>query len=87
MTQPPAGSLISQTQPLPKRPTPAAANRSLNVSNDPNAASIALATLPDGAPPPLGLITCQNMVWFECPPPLLRTAVRIASGHAAPGPR
>ena len=72
--------LISQTQPLPNRPAPAAANCSLNVSNDPNAASIALDTLPVGAPPPFALITCQNIVWFECPPPLLRTAVRIAAG-------
>ena len=75
--------LISQTQPLPNRPAPAAANCDLKASNEPNAASMALATFPVGAPPPFGPITCQNIVWFECPPPLFRTAVRIPSGTLA----
>ena len=27
-----------------------------------------------------GPMICQNIEWFECPPPLLRTAVRMSSG-------
>ena len=33
-----------------------------------------------GALPALGAIIFQNIVWFTCPPPLLRTAVRMSSG-------
>src|SRR6185295_4199072 len=73
-------SFISHTQPLPKRPAPAFAHSSLNLSKLPNAALIPSATLPVGAPPAFGAIHFQNMLWFQCPPPLLRTAVRIASG-------
>ena len=32
--------------------------------------------------PPAPPITSQNMLWFACPPPLLRTAPRIASGNS-----
>src|SRR5215207_3049966 len=73
-------SLFSHTQPLPKRPAPAFAHSSLNLSKLPNAELIASATLPVGAPPAFGAIHFQNMEWFQWPPPLLRTAVRIASG-------
>src|SRR5438270_7272954 len=73
-------SLSSHAQPEPKRPTPAAANCSLNFSKSPNDDLIASPTLPPGAPPALGPINSQNNVWFQCPPPLLRTAVRTASG-------
>ena len=41
---------------------------------------MALARSPVGSPPPLGFMICQNMLWLAWPPPLLRTAVRIASG-------
>src|SRR5688572_7043395 len=73
-------SLSSHTQPLPKRPVPAFAHSSLNLSKLPNEPLIASAILPVGAPPALGAIHSQNREWFQCPPPLLRTAVRIASG-------
>lgn len=32
------------------------------------------------APPPLGPMISQNKLWLACPPPLLRTAVRMPSG-------
>src|SRR5918993_4275798 len=73
-------SLSSHTQPLPKRPAPAFAHSSLNLSKLPNAELIPSATLPVGAPPALGAIHFQNMLWFQWPPPLLRTAVRMSSG-------
>src|SRR6185436_6523333 len=73
-------SLSSHTQPLPKRPAPALPHCSLNASKPPNEPLIASATLPVGAPPALGAIHVQNMLWFQWPPPLLRTAVRMASG-------
>ena len=41
---------------------------------------MASASLPVGAPPAFGPIVCQNCEWLKCPPPLFRTAVRIASG-------
>ena len=40
---------------------------------------MAAFTSPEGSPPEPPMI-CQNMVWLACPPPLLRTAVRIDSG-------
>ena len=52
----------------------------MNLSKPPNAALIASATLPVGAPPAFGAIHFQNMLWFQWPPPLLRTAVRMSSG-------
>src|SRR5262245_41459208 len=71
---------MSHTHPLPNRPAPALAHCSLKASKLPNAPLIASAALPFGAPPALGAIHVQNMLWFQCPPPLLRTAVRMASG-------
>ena len=41
------------------------------------AASTSLSGLP-----PLGLMISQNIVWLACPPRLLRTPVRMASGTA-----
>src|SRR5688572_20426875 len=73
-------SLSSHTQPLPKRPAPAFAHSSLNLSKLPNAELMASPALPVGEPPALGAIHFQNMLWFQWPPPLLRTAVRMASG-------
>src|SRR5215218_7285658 len=75
---PPA--LTSHTHPEPNRATPAALNASLNFSKSPNDALIASASLPVGPPPPFGPIVGQNCEWFQWPPPLLRTAVRTASG-------
>jgi hypothetical protein len=68
--------LISQTQPLPKRPMPAALNFVLNSSKEPNVLLIASAKLPEGEPPSFDKIS-QKKVWFQCPPPLLRTAGEI----------
>src|SRR5713226_9794394 len=71
----------SQPQPEPNRPIAAAVTSSLNLSNDPNVESIALAELPIGLPLGfLGSINSQNSEWLWCPPPLSRTAVLIASG-------
>src|SRR3981081_1163056 len=72
--------LISHAQPDPKRPTPAALNCSRNFAKSPNAVLIAAPSFPPGSPPALGAIICQNMEWFQCPPPLLRIGVRTASG-------
>ncbi len=52
----------------------------MNASKSPNVLPIASAIAPVGAPPPVGLMIRQNSVWFTCPPPLLRTAVRMSSG-------
>jgi len=42
-----------------------------------------LGELADGRPSaPPGSSSSQKKVWLECPPPLLRTAVRIGSGTA-----
>src|SRR5512132_3945422 len=73
-------SLTSHTQPLPNRPTPAFPHCSLNASKLPKEAAIASPAFPVGAPPALGAIHVQNLLWFQCPPPLLRTAVRMSSG-------
>lgn len=35
---------------------------------------------PEGAPPPSGDRAVQKPLWLACPPPLLRTAVRMSSG-------
>src|SRR5579863_1237803 len=70
----------SQAQPEPNRPIPAAANLVLNSANDPNADLTAAARSPVGSPPAPFFIIFQNMEWFQWPPPLLRTAVRIFSG-------
>src|SRR3954465_5418552 len=73
-------SLMSQAQPDPNRPVPAAANCSLNLLKSPNALLMASPSLPLGSPPLLGPMISQNIVWFQWPPPLLRTAVRTDSG-------
>src|ERR1044072_8456469 len=73
-------SLSSHTQPLPKRPAPALPHSVLKLSKLENAALIASAILPLGAPPAFGAIHFQNCEWFQWPPPLLRTAVRMSSG-------
>ena len=70
----------SQTQPLPKRPMPAASNFALNSSKLPNVALMSSASLPVGAPPAPGARIFQKNEWFQWPPPLLRTGPRIASG-------
>src|SRR5689334_7876054 len=76
----PFPSSTSHAQPEPKRPAAAAANCSLNFAKSPNDDFMAAASLPDGSPPLFGPMTCQKREWFQCPPPLLRTAVRTASG-------
>src|SRR4051794_39158435 len=70
----------SHAQPLPNRVVAALANCSLKLSKPPNVPLIRSAILPVGAPPPFGDIRGQNSEWLAWPPPLLRTAVRIASG-------
>src|SRR6266567_4259770 len=73
-------SFSSHTHPLPKRPAPALPHSVLKLSKLVNDELMASAILPVGAPPALGAIHCQNCEWFQCPPPLLRTAVRMSSG-------
>jgi hypothetical protein len=53
---------------------PALLNFSLNASNDPKVEDIASASSPFGVPPALGARLSQKKVWFQWPPPLLRTA-------------
>src|SRR5690606_41230742 len=65
---------ISHAHPLPKRVAPAVLNLVLNSSKLPNAASMAAASFPEGLPPALGARISQKKLWFQCPPPLLRTA-------------
>src|SRR5579871_2821946 len=74
--------LTSQAQPLPNWLTPAASNFSLKASKLPKVLLMASATAPVGLPPFFGPIICQNMVWFTCPPPLLRMTPRTSSGSA-----
>ncbi len=74
-------SATSQPQPLPNRPAQALANCSLNWLKPPNALVMASASAPEGSLAPPGAIVSQNIVWLACPPPLLRTGVRIASGR------
>jgi hypothetical protein len=50
----PSAFFTSQVQPEPKLPAAEAANFSLNASNEPNAALMASASAPLGAPPPAG---------------------------------
>src|SRR5215471_13379490 len=73
-------SLTSHAQPDPNRPAAAAANCSLNFAKSPNALLIAVASFPEGSPPLPGPMSSQNIEWFQCPPPLFRTAVRTDSG-------
>src|SRR4028119_409698 len=84
MDKEPSGEAISQAHPEPNKAPGAAAapNCSLNCSNEPNEESMALAKSPLGLPPPLpeGPMICQNIEWFEWPPPLFLTAVLMSSG-------
>ncbi len=52
----------------------------MNLSKPPKPCPIAAARSPFGSPPPPGPITFQKSEWLRCPPPLLRMAVRVASG-------
>src|SRR4051794_6134866 len=70
----------SHVHPEPKRLTPASFSAALSWSASPNASLIAASRSPEGSPPPFGCMICQKSVWFACPPPLLRTAMRLSSG-------
>src|SRR5574340_281985 len=78
----PAPSAVTQAQPEPNRPEAAAVNCSFNFAKSPKDRFTASAKAPVGSPPALGPMSTQNMLWFQCPPPLLRTAVRTTSGTA-----
>ncbi|MNI56116.1 hypothetical protein D3C73_1111040 [compost metagenome] len=82
----PALSTARNAQPEPKRVVAAAAKSALNLSKPPSSAVIASAKAPVGAPPASGPIVSQNREWLACPPPLLRTAVRISSGRLFKSP-
>ena len=68
---------ISQAQPLPKRPRPAASNFSLNASKLPKVAVMSSASAPVGAPPAWGARLRQKAVWLTCPPALLREQIEV----------
>src|SRR5690348_4152849 len=70
----------SQAQPEPKRFKPASLNLALKSAIEPKADWMAAARGPEGSPLPPGFMMVQNMLWLECPPALLRTAVRMDSG-------
>src|SRR5206468_9528076 len=70
----------SHAHPEPKRPAAAFANWALKASNDCHVELIASASLPFGAPPLPGPMIVQKNEWLLCPPALLRTGPRIASG-------
>ena len=73
----------SHAQPEPKRPMPAASNFAWKSAKEPKAALMAVARSPEGVPPLPGPIRFQKKVWFQWPPPLLRTGPRMASGTPA----
>ena len=77
----PLASTDSQAQPLPKRVSAALVKASLKASKPPRSRSMALASAPVGLPPLFGPMMDQNRLWLEWPPPLLRTAPRMASGR------
>src|SRR5580658_2444777 len=81
MASAPSEPFTSQAQPLPKTLMAAAPSLSWNDESEPNLASIALDSSPVGAAPPLPSVGHQKE-WLAWPPPLLRTAVRAASGTA-----
>src|ERR1017187_2839957 len=74
-----SGDLPGQAQPLPKPLMAAAVNLPSKLESEPNLASMALASSPVGAAPPLPSVGHQKE-WLAWPPPLLRTTVRTASG-------
>ena len=76
-------STTSHVQPEPNRFTPASLICALSASGSPKASLIAASSAPEGSPPPRGCMICQNIEWFQCPPPLLRTAARLSSGIEA----
>jgi hypothetical protein len=77
----PSLPFTSHAHPLPNRLAAASPNPFLNSSTLLNAASMAFSRSPAGSPPfPFGAITAQKKVWFQCPPPLFRTAVCAFSG-------
>ena len=65
---------------LPNRAPAALLHSALKLSKLPKAELIPLPIFPVGAPPAFGAIHVQNFEWFQWPPPLLRTAVRMPSG-------
>src|SRR5688572_18520816 len=68
---------ISHAQPLPNLVVPAAFTFSFNASREPKLLLIASASLPEGLLP-AGPNNSQKKLWFQWPPPLLRTAGEIA---------
>ena len=54
----------SQAQPEPKRVAAALAKASLKASKLPKVAVMSAARSPVGSPPPLGLMSVQNMLWL-----------------------
>src|SRR6187431_1009045 len=83
LTASPVPSQTSHVQPEPNRLTPASFTCFFSSSALPNTSEIASASAPTGSPPPSGDMISQNSEWFACPPPLLRTAVRLSSGMAS----
>ena len=74
----------SHAQPEPKRVVAAALNFALNSSKLPKVAAMSAAKASDGTPDSAaGASMVQNAEWFMWPPPLLRTAVLMASGTMA----
>src|SRR5215210_678591 len=82
-------SVCDYEQPRPARAeqgpgAAAAVNCSLRLSSDPKpqVMSSARSSSRFSSPPTpeFGASICQNIEWLACPPPLLRTAVRISSG-------
>ena len=61
---------------------PAAAIFSLKASNDPKVAVMASPSFPEAVPPALGARLSQKKVWFQCPPPLLRTGAPMLPAMA-----
>src|SRR5699024_9223976 len=72
----------NQAQPDPNRVAAAFSKVSLKASKLPHLSLILSANSPVGSPPPFGERIVQSKLWLSRPPPLLRTAVRLASGDA-----
>merc|ERR1711976_1073598 len=84
MTSFPSSPSPSQAHPEPKRPAAAALNLAFISSREPKdssilafSASLGPLVLPGAA------MHCQKKVWFQWPPPLLRTMVRSSAGTVA----